>query len=156
MSSGHFFSQRFGYAAHALAYLSKKPTGALTTLPELYSWMAGVWPQTSEAYLSSVVQRLARGGILRSHRGIAGGYSLARSAKDITLRDVREVIDGVAVSRCALSLGPECPVRKTCNVQRTLCQLEEQHMKSLEGISIATIGAQMTIKLPDGARTAAE
>ncbi len=42
MSLGQMFSQRFGYAAHALAYMAKKPFGALTTLPEMAGWMQSV------------------------------------------------------------------------------------------------------------------
>jgi Rrf2 family protein len=151
MTGGEFFSQRFGYAAHALAYMAKKPHGALTTLPELASWMRSVWPDASEAYLSNVVQRLARGGLLRSHRGIAGGYSLARPPKQITLRAVREILDGVPLERCMLSLGPECPVKDTCAIRNTLCTIEEQYMRSLEKVNIAGIADQMDIEVPAGA-----
>jgi Rrf2 family protein len=153
MGGGHFFSQRFGYAAHALAYMAKKPLGVLTTLPELAGWMRSVWPDASETYLSNVIQRLARGGILRSHRGIAGGYSLGRPAKDITLRDIREILDGVTLERCTLSLGSECPVEDTCTIQRTLCRIEEQYMKSLEKINIAAIAAEMEIEVPQDVST---
>jgi Rrf2 family protein len=147
MGGGQFFSQRFGYAAHALAYMSKKPLGELSTLPELAAWMRTVWPDASETYLSNVIQRLARGGILRSHRGIAGGYSLARHPREINLRDIREVLDGVVIERCMLALGPDCPVKETCAIKQTLCQLEEQYMRSLEKINIATIAAQMDIEV---------
>jgi Rrf2 family protein len=148
MTGGEFFSQRFGYAAHALAYMAKKPEGALTTLPELAAWMRSIWPEASEAYLSNVVQRLARGGVLRSHRGIAGGYSLARPPKQITLRAVREILDGVPLARCMLSLGPECPVRDSCAIRDTLCAIEDQYMKSLEKVNIAGVAAQMDIAIP--------
>ena len=49
------FSQRFGYAVHALCYTAKKRSGALTTLPELAAWMRTLWPSCSETYLSAVV-----------------------------------------------------------------------------------------------------
>lgn len=35
MAIGQFFSQRFGYGVHALAFIARKPHGELTTLPEL-------------------------------------------------------------------------------------------------------------------------
>ncbi len=73
MAGGQLFSQRFGYGVHALAFVAKKPAGELTTLPELAEWMRTIWPSVSETYLSNVVQRMARGRLLRSHRGIAGG-----------------------------------------------------------------------------------
>ena len=147
MALGQMFSQRFGYAAHALAYMAKKPFGTLTTLPELAEWMRSIWPGASDTYLSNVIQRLARGGILRSHRGTAGGYSLARPAEQISLRRVAEVIDGVPQEHCALSLEPNCPVVGRCHVQKTLRQLELQYLQSLEQISIASLSAGMKIKL---------
>ena len=60
MAVGQFFSQRFGYGVHALAFIATKPAGELTTLPELAAWMKTIWPNASDTYLSNVVQRLAR------------------------------------------------------------------------------------------------
>jgi Rrf2 family protein len=128
--------------------VAKKRLGELTTLPELAAWMRSIWPDCSDTYLSNVVQRLARGGILRSHRGIAGGYSLGRPAREINLRQVREILDGVSLERCMLSLGPECPVRDTCTIKTTLCRIESQYMKLLEMVNIAGIAAEMDIDLP--------
>ncbi|HHK42942.1 MAG TPA: Rrf2 family transcriptional regulator, partial [Planctomycetaceae bacterium] len=99
MAVGQLFSQRFSYGLHALAYIATKPAGELTTLPELGEWMKTIWPSASSAYLSNVVQQLARGRLLRSHRGVSGGYSLARAATKITIRDVVEILEGVEVNR---------------------------------------------------------
>lgn len=151
MSAGQFFSQRFGYATHALAYMAKKRLGELTTLPELAAWIRTIWPDGSDTYLSNVVQRLARGGLLRSHRGIAGGYSLARPAREITLRQVREALDGVSLERCMLALGPECPVRGSCAIKATLCRIESQYMQLLEMVNVASLAAEMEIELPSRA-----
>lgn len=147
MALGQFFSQRFGYATHGLAYMAKKPFGELSTLPEIGEWMSSVWSGASETYLSNVIQRLARGGVLRSHRGIAGGYSLARPAEEITLRDLAEVLEGVSVEQCALSLAAECPSGTRCHIRRTLRQIEEQFLESLEKITVADIAAGMSIKV---------
>lgn len=143
-----FFSQRFGYATHALAYMAKKPYGELTTLPEMAEWMRAAWAGTSETYLSNVIQRLARGGVLHSHRGIAGGYSLAKPADEISLRQVAEVLEGVSVQRCALSMGPECPGKGRCTIETTLQEIEVKYLASLEKISIGWIAGQMNIKMP--------
>lgn len=148
MALGQFFSQRFGYATHALAYMAKKAFGSLTTLPELAEWMRSVWPGASETYLSNVIQRLARGGVLQSHRGISGGYSLARPPEDISLRDVMEVLEGVSLERCSLSLGPGCPIVGKCNIQRILRGIEDEYLQSLERITVAEVADGVTIKLP--------
>ena len=148
MAIGQFFSQRFGYAVHALAFIARKPAGELTTLPELADWMRTVWPNSSDSYLSNVVQRLARGRLLRSHRGIAGGYSLARAATKISLRDLVELLEGVDMNRCGLSLDDQCPVQSRCSIQRKLRKLEEGYLESLAGVTIAELSKDIVIKPP--------
>ena len=152
MAVGQFFSQRFGYGVHALAYVAKKSAGELTTLPELAEWMRTIWASASETYLSNVVQRLARGRLLRSHRGIAGGYSLGRAAVKISLRDVVELLEGVDLERCGLSLEEECPVKSRCSIQRKLKRLEVGYLNSLEGVTIAELAKDIVVTPPKKAR----
>ena len=139
MAVGQLFSQRFSYGVHALAYIATRPAGQLTTLPELAAWMRSIWPGASETYLSNVVQRMARGRLLRSHRGIAGGYSLGRPATEISIRDVVTLLEGVDTNRCSLSLEDECPILGKCVVQRSLSQLEEAFLESLDRVKIADL-----------------
>jgi Rrf2 family protein len=143
MAVGQFFSQRFGYGVHALAYMGKKPHGELTTLPELAVWLKSVWRSTSSTYLSNVMQRLARAGIIRSHRGISGGYSLARPAQKITLRDLVEVLEGIDIERCSLSLEGQCPVASRCSINRRLQQIELQYLESLEKVTVAQLAKEI-------------
>ena len=147
MAGGQLFSQRLGYGVHALAFVAKKPAGELTTLPELAEWMRTIWPSVSETYLSNVVQRLARGRLLRSHRGIAGGYSLGRAAKDISLRDVVELLEGIVAEpkRCGLSLEDECPVKSRCTIQRRLAVVEKNFLKSLEEVTIKQLSEDIVV-----------
>ncbi len=152
MAIGQFFSQRFGYAVHALAYVARKPAGELTTLSELAIWMRTIWPNVSESYLSNVVQRLARGRLLRSHRGIAGGYSLARAATKISLRDLVELLEGVDNNRCGLSLEDVCPVQSRCSIQRKLRKLEEGYLQSLERMTIKELSKDIVVTLPKKSR----
>ncbi len=147
MALGQFFSQRFGYGVHALAYVAKKPDWELTTLPELAAWLKPPWPQASATYLSNVVQRLARGGLLRSYRGVSGGYMMARPAEKVTLRHVGEVLEGVAMDRCSLSLDNDCRVMGRCNIKCMMAALEEDYLKSLERVTIADLGREIIVDL---------
>jgi Rrf2 family protein len=45
-------------------------------------------------YLEQIFQRLRRAGLVTSKRGPGGGYRLARSASEISLRDIVEAVDG--------------------------------------------------------------
>jgi Rrf2 family protein len=45
-------------------------------------------------FLEQLVATLRRGGVLRSQRGVKGGYTLARAAVQITVLEVVELLDG--------------------------------------------------------------
>ncbi len=149
MASGQFFSQRFSYGLHALAFVATKPAGDLATLPELADWMLTIWPASSTTYLSNVVQRLARGKLLRSHRGIAGGYSLGRAAESISVRDVVELLEGIETARCGLSLEDECPVMGRCAIQRKLATVEEGFLHALSQLTLAELAKDISVTLPE-------
>ena len=110
--------------------------------------MLTIWPSSSDPYLSNVVQRMARGKLLRSHRGIAGGYSLGRSADQITVRDIVELLEGIVTNRCSLSLEDECPVMGRCAIQRKMSSLEEQFLQSLAGVSVAELAKDIRVTIP--------
>nr|WP_254639141.1 Rrf2 family transcriptional regulator [Cohnella sp. GbtcB17] len=48
----------------------------------------------SESYLSKIMSKLRRDGIVRAVPGVNGGYELARPADQITFLDVIQVIEG--------------------------------------------------------------
>jgi Rrf2 family protein len=47
-----------------------------------------------DAYLVKIMFRLAQAGLLRSKRGPHGGYSLAKPAKEISLLEIIEAVEG--------------------------------------------------------------
>jgi Rrf2 family protein len=51
--------------------------------------------------MAKILRGLVRAGLLRSSRGVHGGFSLARGAAEISLLDVVEAIEGpVALTPC--------------------------------------------------------
>jgi Rrf2 family protein len=45
-------------------------------------------------FLEQLFSTLRRGGLLTSHRGMRGGYTLARPAEEITVLEVVQALDG--------------------------------------------------------------
>lgn len=45
-------------------------------------------------YLETIVAMLVRGGLLRSQRGMSGGYRLSREAKEISIYDIFNLTEG--------------------------------------------------------------
>lgn len=73
---------------------------------------------------------------MRSHRGIAGGYSLGRPADKISVRDLVELLEGIETDRCSLSLDDDCPILGRCSIRRKMSKLEDDFMQSLAGLTL--------------------
>ena len=54
--------------------------------------------------LFKILQRMVRANILLSKRGPGGGYTLARPAKEITLLEIIEAVDGPIASQLELAV----------------------------------------------------
>lgn len=73
--------------------------------------------QIPQGYLSKIMQQLVRGGLVKSQRGLHGGFVLARPAGEITVFDVLDAVGAAParIVRCPLGIaGHEklCPVHK--------------------------------------------
>ena len=70
--------------------------------------------QISEKYISRLVIDLRRARLVRSVRGVNGGFHLAKAPEKITLLEILETMEGpISVVDCVRS--PEkCPRRKLC------------------------------------------
>ncbi len=58
-------------------------------------------------YLEQIFQRLRRAQVVASKRGPGGGYTLARPAAEITLREVVEAVEGPLTSALASPAAPD-------------------------------------------------
>ncbi|ACU54131.1 transcriptional regulator, BadM/Rrf2 family [Acidimicrobium ferrooxidans DSM 10331] len=82
-------STRGDYAARALLSLALHPSDQPTSVAEL-ARRTGL-PQP---YLEQILLTLKGAGLVRSKRGAGGGYTLGRSAEEITLAQIIAAVDG--------------------------------------------------------------
>ncbi|HEX8947629.1 MAG TPA: Rrf2 family transcriptional regulator [Dissulfurispiraceae bacterium] len=69
-----------------------------------------------KSFLAKILQKLTRAGIVKSYRGVKGGFQLAKKPGEISLLDVIEAIQGpVVMNVCALD-DKLCQFSKTCAV----------------------------------------
>jgi Rrf2 family protein len=91
------FSDAATLALHTMAFLARSPRRTVT-VREIAKFLGA-----SQAHLSKVLQRLAKTGLVKSLRGPAGGFELARPADKVTLLAVFETIEGpLDVNPCLL------------------------------------------------------
>jgi Rrf2 family protein len=93
------YSQTVEYALRAAASLGIQwPTPATT---KQIAKTTGVPP----AYLSKVLQALARAGVVRSRRGVGGGISLVKGPRELSLLDVVNAVEPMhRIEACPLGL----------------------------------------------------
>ncbi|MEK6238052.1 MAG: Rrf2 family transcriptional regulator [Planctomycetales bacterium] len=81
------------YALQATLHLAESETHAPVPCSQLAK--RGQMP---ERFLLQILRNLVTHGLLRSTRGVEGGYSLQRNAEDISLLDLIEAIDGPMIA----------------------------------------------------------
>jgi Rrf2 family protein len=87
--------------------------------------------------MAKVLQRLARQGIVTSQQGTRGGYSLAKSARVISVADVIQAIDG-PLSVTACSTGDDsCDQYSKCSVRNPLWRIKDRILTALHTVTIA-------------------
>jgi Rrf2 family protein len=100
-------SEAASLALHAMSYIAARGGSGPVPVPALSAALGA-----SEAHLGKVLQRLARLGFLESRRGPRGGYSMGRDARELTLLEIYEAVDGpLHLTTCLLerrACGQSC------------------------------------------------
>ena len=87
--------------------------------------------------VSKVLKSLTRAGVLESHRGAQGGYTLARRPEELTVADIIAALEGpVALTQC--SAGPHvCDHEDNCSVRSPLLVINHVIQNALAGITLS-------------------
>src|SRR2546429_466795 len=95
--------------------------------------------------VGKILKVLAKGGLLLSHRGAKGGYSLARATSEITVADIVTALDGpIAITECSGSHPVRCEYVRLCPARSNLQRINQAVLSALENITLA----EMTRPLP--------
>lgn len=127
------------YGILLLAYLAGKPTSEVKTARDVARSFNLPLPMVSK-----IMKLLAKGGILISHRGVKGGYSLARNPAEITVGDVIRVLEGpIGMTECASSPG-SCEQEPGCLVRGNWLRISTAVQQALEHIPLTEMAAPRT------------
>jgi len=89
------------------------------------------------SFLAKIVSQLSIAGLLRTARGARGGVMLAREAKDITLLEVVEAIDGpIQLNEC-VGGSDVCAFSPKCSMRSIWCDAQEDLVKRLKNANFA-------------------
>src|SRR5918911_4812772 len=80
--------RRVDYAVRALSYLAGQPSGRVVSRADIEKSQ-----DIPSFYLSKIMKDLVAGGLVRSHIGSKGGFTLAKTPEAISIKDVYETVE---------------------------------------------------------------
>lgn len=90
--------------------------------------------------VSKILKELHKAGIVSSHRGIKGGYSLARPAERVSVAEVVQALEGpIALTECSGDLKGLCGLEPGCMVRSNWRTISAAIRGALERISLAAL-----------------
>lgn len=95
--------------------------------------------QISEKYISRLIIKLRRAGMVRSIRGAKGGFRLNKNPNDITLLDITEAMEGpIAIVDCVLE-PDSCKSCSQCAVHAIWNNLNQEIRSAMKRVSLKDI-----------------
>ncbi|HEY1266938.1 MAG TPA: Rrf2 family transcriptional regulator [Candidatus Binatia bacterium] len=94
--------RRVDYAVRALSYLAGQPAGKIVSRLEIEKKQ-----EIPASYLSKIMKDLVAGGLVNSHIGSKGGFSLVRAPETVSLKEVYEAVERPLVLMDCLEQGEQ-------------------------------------------------
>ena len=134
--------RRVDYAIRALSYLAAETADRIIGSRELTAKQ-----DIPTHYLSKIMKDLVAAGLVDSHVGCKGGFSLARGATTISLKDVYEAVEKPLVLMECLEKGDlYCPYDTVCTQISVWERAQTILADYLAGISISSIADQVGLR----------
>jgi FeS assembly SUF system regulator len=87
--------------------------------------------------VSKILKLLSKSGILNSHRGIKGGYALARLPETISLASIIRALEGpIAITQCS-DAAKDCGLQGGCPIQTNWHLINQAIHSTLDKITLA-------------------
>jgi len=126
-------SKKAEYALRALAMIARQPR----------SWQIQELSAKENIpikFLEQILLSMRHAGLLASKRGVGGGYSLLKSASQITVAEVLRIMDGpLAPVACAADRPSEqctCPNPRSCPLRHFMTGIQRELAERLESQTI--------------------
>lgn len=122
------------YAVHGLTFLAGQPSQSFVPLSKIREQVG-----LPEKHLAKIFQALVRSGLLRSLRGVNGGFSLTRPADTITALEIIRTIDG-HMPRSDCPVHPEAREGgRCCSVSRLVFEGRQRMADVLSQTTLAEL-----------------
>ena len=102
--------------------------------------MAGDQSKLPLPTVSKLLKVLLQSGFLISHRGNRGGYSLARSAQDISVAEMISALEGpIGLTECTTDVTGICDLEPSCPIKMNQRMISQVVRGALEKLTLADL-----------------
>jgi FeS assembly SUF system regulator len=119
------------YGMVVMTYLGRQPE-RMVSASEVAGGVKVALPTVSK-----LLKALAQAGLLASHRGVKGGYHLARAPENITVAEIVSALEGpISLTECSTSTG-ECDQESVCSIRNNWQKINRVVFNALEDVTLA-------------------
>jgi Rrf2 family protein len=125
------------YGIRSVLYLSRQPFKKISFVNEISEEY-----KIPRSFLAKILQKLVKANLVRSYRGVKGGFSLARHAREISMLDVIEAIEGKTCLNVCLTDKRKCGFSKQCPVSPVWAVMQKRFMNMLKKVNFEELARQ--------------
>lgn len=134
--------RRVDYAVRALSYLAGQPPGSVVSRADIEKSQ-----DVPSFYLSKIMKDLVAGGLVQSHIGSKGGFTLAKNAGAISIKDVYESVERPLVLMECLEQGVNyCSYCAVCSQKSVWEKAQDVLTNYLASVTIADVADRQGLK----------
>jgi len=122
-------NRRVEYALMVLKLMKEKEFAQLTTAREICDRFDTPFDTTAK-----VMQLMNTSGILHSHKGVKGGYTLARDLSEVSYMELVQLIEGKSFMMDCHD-GP-CELYEKCNISQPIKRLNDYLINIFNSLSL--------------------
>lgn len=122
------------YAIRSMMYIAARPNGSRVLRSEIAEAQS-----IPSSFMAKILRGLVRAGLLRSSRGIHGGFLLARPPEEINLLEVLEAVEGPLSLTDCVPDPAGCDFSETCPASTVWLQVQDEMASVLSGTTLQTL-----------------
>jgi FeS assembly SUF system regulator len=103
--------------------------------------------------VSKLLKELLQGGLLVSQLGINGGYSLARTPREISVAEIIAVLEGpIALTECSTDVSGLCDLEPCCPIKNNQRIISQAVRGALGNVMLSDLIQPLQLTMIRGAR----
>src|SRR5208283_4083469 len=96
--------------------------------------------------VSKLLKQLLQSGLLTSHRGIKGGYGLAKEPAEISVAEIVTALEGpIALTECSTDHSGMCDLERSCPTKANQRIISQVMRGALEKVALSDLARPMQL-----------